>query len=158
MPGVYSLSSVWNYFCLGCCRPHPSDWAFQLALEADPDCCDLSILPARQQFPLKLTLPYCVDMDFIFSPWNHYILETLSGNPLALWEADLDTLSDGVMEMFRFTNSLWLASSLLSVLIAGTKSCPLPSQFHGTTELLVTLVVRVQYFRGKNRACYLWLL
>lgn len=150
MPGAYAFSSVWNCFCLDCCCPHRSDWAFQLALEADPDCCDLSVLPARQQFPLKLTLPYCMDMDFHPSPWDHYIWETLFGNPLAVWEAYLHVLSDEVMEMFRFNNSLWSVSSLLSVLIAGTKSCPLPSQCHGTTELLTILIVRVQYFRGKN--------
>lgn len=72
-----------------------------------------------------------------------------------MWEADLHILSDEVMEMFRFSNSLWSVSSLLSVLIAGTMT--LPSQCHGTTELLAILIVKVQYFRGKNRACYLQL-
>lgn len=103
MPGAYSLSSVWNYFCLDCCRPHPSDWALQLVLEADPDCCDLSILPARQQFPLKRILPYCEDMDFIFPPrtiiyWRLYLA--------ILWPCGKLVLTHQVMEWWKCSASV----------------------------------------------------
>lgn len=141
---------------LDCCRLHPSDCAAASLRKTNPDCCDLSILPARQQFPLKLYFHIVRTMDFIFP--DHYILETLSGNPSALWEAGLDTLSDGVMEMFSFSNSLWSASSLLSVLIAGTRVSSLPNPVCGTTELLWILVVRVQHFRGQKQSMLLMII